>query len=168
MSVWSQTIYFQTSNTDRKQGNRKQTSSCSTGLAMVPCHHITGLMFITEHIPITPLMQMKSTCQSVQGLVSLLLMTLHMSSVVDFNLKLFLIGFHATLLQCSTSTYWLIGMIYSQCWCSVRIHAYHWMEENEKCLMCVSFMPTAQYHVTHHVCLLPSFLFSDIRFYIML
>lgn len=31
---------------------------------MVPCHHITRLMFITERISITSLMQMKSTCQS--------------------------------------------------------------------------------------------------------
>lgn len=34
---------------------------------MVPCHHITVPMFITEHTPITSLMQMKSTCQSDPG-----------------------------------------------------------------------------------------------------
>lgn len=84
-------------------------------------------------------------------------MTVHMSRVVDFNSKLFLVGFHATLLRCSTSTYCLIGMIYSQCWCSITINAYHWMEENGRCLMCVSFMPNGQYHITCHVCLLPSF-----------
>lgn len=135
---------------------------------MVPCHRITRPMFITEHIPITWLMQMKSTCQRDPGLVSLLLMTVHMSRVVDFNSKLFLVGFHATLLQCSTSTYWLIGIIYSQCWCGITINAYHWMEENGKCLMCVSFTPNGQYHSTYHVCLLPSFLFSGIHFCIML
>lgn len=61
------TIYFLISNTDRKWGDLNQTSSCSLGLSIVPCPHITGLMFITEHIPITSLMQMKSTCQSDPG-----------------------------------------------------------------------------------------------------
>ena len=63
----SQTIHFHTSNTDRKWGKLNQTSSRSVGLAMVPCHHITRLMFITEHIPITSVMRMKSTCQSNPG-----------------------------------------------------------------------------------------------------
>lgn len=74
---------------------------------IISSHHITGLTFIKVHVPIPLLMQMKSTCQSDQGSVSLLLMTLHMSKLVDFNLKLFFIGFHASLLQCSTSSYWL-------------------------------------------------------------
>lgn len=74
---------------------------------MISSHHITGLMFIRVHISIPLLTQMKSTLQSDQGPVSLLLMTLRMSRLVDFNLKLFFIGFHASLLQCSTSSYWL-------------------------------------------------------------
>lgn len=75
---------------------------------MISSHHITGLVFIRVLVPIPLLIQMKSTLQSDQGLVSLLLMTLLMSRLVDFNLKLFFIGFHASFLQCSTSSYWLI------------------------------------------------------------
>lgn len=110
----NQTVCFHTCSTDRKWGKHSQFFfPLAQDWWWFPA--ITSLFpcSLQSTHPSLHSCRWNPPVRVIQGWVSLLLMTLHMSAIVDFNLKLFLTGFHATLVQCSTSSYWLIWFVLS-------------------------------------------------------